>query len=222
MVRHFEEELNHLKERLLHMGNLVTRMINDAIRVLVERNKDCSTEVNKYEDEVNRIQIEIDDRCLTLIALQQPAAIDLRFITSAMKINSDLERMGDQAINIAESSMKLLDFPPSELIIDKLDRMSVKVREMVKKSLDAFILKDADLARSVLLADDEVDDMKDELFRDLLKCMTDDTPNVQRSFGFVLISRNLERIGDHATNVSEDVVFMVCGKDIRHHVADVK
>jgi phosphate transport system protein len=220
MVRHFEEELNRLKERLLHMSDLVTIMIDDAIRLLVERNSDFSNEVNKHEDEVNKIQIEIDDRCLTLIALQQPAAADLRFITSAMKINSDLERMGDQAINITESAQKLLDFPSNAKIIDRLEGMSKKVREMVKSALDAFIGKDMKLAQSVLLRDDEVDDMKDELFRDLLQSMADDTANVQRSLGFILISRNLERIGDHSTNISEDVIFMVCGKDIRHHIAD--
>jgi phosphate transport system protein len=216
MIRHFEEELNELKEKLLYMGSLVETMIHYAIKSLVERNEGLIEEVSKHEDEVNKIQIEIDDKCLKLLALQQPTAIDLRFITSAMKINSDLERMGDQAINITQAVVNLLKEPPLKPLID-IPRMAEIVRKMVKDSLDAFVKKDADLAKSVLLKDDEVDGLKDQIFRELLTYMMADSKSITRALDLILISRHLERIGDHSTNISEDVIFMVLGKDIRHH-----
>ncbi|MFH1824023.1 MAG: phosphate signaling complex protein PhoU [Candidatus Firestonebacteria bacterium] len=221
MLRHFEEELKELKEKLLYMGSLVELMIYHSIKSLVDRKEESIQEVYKHEDEVNKIQIEIDDKCLKLIALQQPTAIDLRFITSAMKINSDLERMGDQAINIAQASINLLKEPPLKPLID-IPRMAEIVKKMVKDSLDAFVKKDADLAKSVLLKDDEVDNLKDQVFRELLTYMMSDSKNVTRALDLILISRHLERIGDHSTNISEDVIFVVLGKDIRHHIQDIR
>lgn len=220
MMRHFEEELNELKQRLLHMGSLVESMINSAVKELVERNEEFSKEVFKNEDEVNKMQIEIDDRCLKLLALQQPAAADLRFITSAMKINSDLERMGDQAINIAQTGQDLLKQPSLKPLID-IPRMSEIATKMVKDSLEAFVKKDAELAKSVLLRDDEVDALKSQIFRELLTYMIENSKNITRAIDLILISRNLERIGDHATNIAEDVIFMASGKDVRHHIQDV-
>jgi len=216
MVRHFQEEMNELKKTLLHMGSLVETMIHLAVKALVDRNADLAKEIFVTEEEVNKIQIDVDDRCLKLIALHQPTATDLRFITSAMKINSDLERMGDQAINITETGKDLLKQPPLKPLID-IPRMADIVKTMVKNSLDAFVKRDADLAKSVLLKDDEVDALKDQIFRELLTYMMADMNNITRAMDLVLIARNLERIGDHTTNISEDVIFMVSGKDIRHH-----
>ncbi|MGA2090996.1 MAG: phosphate signaling complex protein PhoU [Endomicrobiales bacterium] len=219
MSRHFEEELNELKSRLLHMGALVESMIHLAIKALVDRNESVIKEVFEKEDEVNKIQVEIDEKCLQLIALYQPTAVDLRFITSGMKINSDLERMGDQAINMAETGVDLLQQPPLKPLID-LPNMADIVKGMVNNSLDAFVRKDVELAQSVLKRDDAVDSLKDSIFRELLTLMIADQNNITRSLDLILISRNLERIGDHATNVAEDVIFMVLGKDVRHHFDD--
>jgi phosphate transport system protein len=221
MTRHFDEELQVLKERLLHMSSLVESMIGYAVKTLVERKEEFTKEVYNYESEVNKIQVEIDDRCLKLLALQQPTASDLRFITSAMKINAELERMADQAVNICDSSISLLKEPPLKPLID-IPRMSDIVKKMVKDSLDAFVKKDVELAKTVLEKDDEVDGLKDQVLRELITFMTADTKTVVRSMELILISRHLERIGDHATNISEDVIFMVLGKDIRHHIQDIR
>lgn len=221
MERHFDEELKTLKERILYMGSLIESMIHYAIKSLVERNSNLLKEVFKHEDEVNKLHIEIDDICLKLLALRQPIAVDLRFITAAMKINSDLERMGDQAINISQNTEDLLKQPQLKPLID-LPRMADIVKKMVKDSLDAFVKKEPELAKSVLTRDDEVDNLKDQIFRELLTYMMADPNNIERSLDLILISRNLERIGDHATNIAEDVIFMALGKDIRHHIENNK
>ncbi len=217
MNRHFDEELGELKERLLYMASVVESMINYAIKSLVDRKEELIKEVYTHEDEVNKIQVEIDDKCLKLIALHQPAAQDLRFITAAMKINAELERMGDQAVNIADSSVKLLKQPPLKPLIDT-PRMSELVKKMVKDSLDSFVKKDVELAKKVMATDDEVDDLKDQIFRELLTYMTGDSANISRALELILISRHLERIGDHSTNIAEDVIFLVEGRDVRHHL----
>ena len=221
MTRHFEEELNELKERLLYMGSLVEAMIQYSIKILVERKEDLAKDIRKHEEDVNHIQVEIDEICLKLLALYQPTAGDLRFITSAMKINSDLERMGDQAVNIAENSLDLLKAPPLKPLID-LPRMAEIVKNMVKNCLDAFVSKDPELAGKVLQTDDQVDKFKDDIFKELLVYMSQDPNNISRAMDLVLVSRNLERIGDHATNIAEDVIFMVSGKDIMHHLLENK
>ncbi|MEK6645099.1 MAG: phosphate signaling complex protein PhoU [Candidatus Firestonebacteria bacterium] len=221
MERHFDEELKSLNERILYMGGLIESMTYNAIKALVDRNADLVKEIFKTEDEVNKLHIEIDDKCLKLVALRQPTAVDLRFIASAMKINSDLERMGDQAVNIAENTEDLLKQPQLKPLID-LPKMADIAKNMVKDSLDAFVKKDVELAKSVLARDDEVDNLKDQIFRELLTYMIASPQNIERSLDLILISRNLERIGDHATNIAEDVIFMVIGKDIRHHIEDKK
>lgn len=221
MNRHFDEELAELKERLLYMASLVESMINYSIKSLVERKEDLIKEVYNHEDEVNKIQVEIDDKCLKLIALHQPTATDLRFITSAMKINAELERMGDQAENIADASVKLLKEPPLKPLIDT-PKMADIVKKMVKDSLDCFVKKDIELAKRVLATDDEVDDLKDQIFRELLTYMLADPKNISRALELILISRHLERIGDHATNIAEDVIFLVAGKDVRHHINELE
>ncbi len=212
---HFEQDLQTLKQRLLTMGALVEERAHSAIGALIHRRLDEAELIIKSDKEVNDLQIEIDDRCLKLLALQQPMATDLRLITSAMKINADLERIGDQAVNIAENTIKLLPQPPLKPLID-IPRMADIAEKMTRDSLDAFVKKDAELARSVLRRDDEVDQLKDQVFRELLTYMMADPGTIQRALALILISRNVERIADHATNIAEGVIFLVEAKDVRH------
>lgn len=219
MERHFEQELEALKERLLHMGSLAEMMIHIAVKSLVERDTSPLDEVFKNEKEVNQLHIEIDERCLLLFALRQPIATDLRLITAAMKINTDLERIGDQAVNIAQNTQMLLKEPILKPLID-LPRMAQITAKMVKDSLDSFVKRDVELARSVVKRDDEVDSLKDQIFRELLTYMLSNPTTITRAIDLILIARNMERIADHATNIAEDVIFMVLGKDIRHHAEE--
>jgi len=205
-----------LKSQLLTMGGLVENRIHRAVDSLIHRNDAEAQKVIESDVEINDLQIEVDERCLKLLATQTPVAGDLRFIAAAMKINSDLERMGDQAVNIAENTMKCLDKPPLKPFID-LPRMAALAQEMTRDALDAFVRRDADLARDVLRRDDEVDDLKDQVFRELLTYMMADPGTIERALSLILISRNLERVADHATNIAEDVIFLVEAKDVRHH-----
>jgi phosphate transport system protein len=218
---HFEEELQALKNRLLTMGALVEERAHQAVKALVNRNQDAADAVISSDKEVNDLHIEIDDRCLKLLATQSPLAVDLRLITSAMKINSDLERIGDQAVNIAENVIKLLPQPPLKPLID-IPRMAEIAQQMTRDALDSFVRKDAALARDVLKRDDEVDNLKDQVFRELLTYMMADPGTIQRALALILISRNLERIADHATNIAEDVIFLVEAKDVRHGHQEVE
>jgi len=213
---HFEEELQALKHRLLNMGALVEDRVHRAVHALMDRDVDDAAAVAAGDQEVNDLQIEIDDRCIKLLALQQPMATDLRLITSAIKINADLERIGDQAVNIAESAVKVLTHSPARPSVD-LRRIAELAERMTRESLDAFVRKDVTLARAVILRDDEVDRLKDKLFGELIATMVSDPQSIPDALSFILISRNLERIADHATNIAEDVIFMVEAKDIRHH-----
>ncbi len=208
-----------LKSQLLTMGGLVENRIHRAVDSLIHRKEEEAQKVIDSDVEINNLQIEIDERCLKILATQTPVAVDLRFIAAAMKINSDLERMGDQAVNIAENTLKCLDKPPLKPFID-LPRMAALAQEMTRDSLDSFVRRDAELARDVLRRDDEVDDLKDQVFRELLTYMMADPGTIERALSLILISRNLERVGDHATNIAEDVIFMVEAKDVRHHRAD--
>jgi len=221
MERVFDEGLKELKEKLLYMSGIVEKMINFAIRGLIERNKDLAQEIIKYENEINMLHIEVDELCIKLIALHQPTAADLRLITAATRINSELERIGDQSINISENTTIYLTYPPLKPLID-IPRMAEIASQMVKDSLTSFIKKDERLARAVLERDDEVDELKDQILRELLTYMMSDPTTIQPALALILISRNLERIADHATNIGEDVIFMVLGKDIRHHIEDRK
>jgi phosphate transport system protein len=213
---HFEEELQILKNRLLNMGALVEERVHDATHALIERRLDTAERIITSDQDVNELQIEIDERCLRLLALQQPMATDLRLITAAMKINADLERIGDQAVNIAEQAVRILAHPPLKPMID-LPRMAQIAEKMTRESLDAFVRKDAKLARAILARDDEVDQLKDQVFRVLLTYMMADPGTIERALGLILVSRHLERIADHATNIAEDVIFVVEAKDVRHH-----
>ena len=213
---HFEEDLQALKTRLLNMGALVEERVHQAILALIERRPEATEKIIAGDQDVNDLQIEIDDRCLKLLALQQPMASDLRLITSAMKINADLERIGDQAVNIAENAARVLAHPPLKPLLD-LPRMAEIAERMTRDSLDAFVRRDPELARNILARDDEVDQLKDQVFRVLLTYMMADPATIERALGLILVSRNLERIADHATNIAEDVIFLVEAKDVRHH-----
>jgi len=215
MKKHYPEQLAELRELVLRMGGLVEQMTRRVTQALVERNAGILAEVQGMETQVNQLHIDIDEACIELIALRQPAAVDLRFITAAMKINADMERIGDQAINIVERAEVLLTVPPLKPLID-IPRMADIAQEMLKASLDAFVNGDDELAFATILRDDLVDQLKDQVFRELLTFMMADPTTIPRAMELILVSRHLERIGDHATNICEDVIFMVKGKDVRH------
>jgi phosphate transport system protein len=218
-IPHFQEELTLLKTRLLEMGGLAEDRVRMAVRALVTRDMAALEAVLVGDEVINSLHIEIDDRCLKLLALHQPMAVDLRAIVSAVKINTDLERVGDLAINIAEAALRYLQHPPVKELID-IPRMAALAEGMLRDALDAFVSRDQTLARQVLDRDDELDSLKTQVFRSLLDHMTTDPDTIQPALDLVLISRHLERIGDHATNVAEDVIFMVSARDVRHHQDD--
>ena len=215
---HFEDDLRTLKNRLLSMGALVEERARQAVQALMERRLELAEQVIAGDQEVNDLQIEIDDRCLKLLALQQPMASDLRLITAAMKINSDLERIGDQAVNIAQRALELHQEPQLKPYVD-LPRMAEMAQKMVKESLDAFVARDTELARAVCGQDSAVDALKEQIFRELLTFMMGDPRTIPRALRLILISRFMERVADHATNIAEMVVYMVEGKMVRHTLA---
>jgi phosphate transport system protein len=214
MERHFEVELQALRDRLLTMGGLAETMIHTGIKALVDRDESLVQAVLAHEEEMDLLCIEIDDRCFTQMALHQPMASDLRLLVASIKINSDLERIGDQAVSIALRARSLLNQPQVKPLID-IPRMATIVQEMVRNSLDAFVRQDPELARRVIDGDDEVDNLRDQVFRELLTYMMGDTATIPRALDLILISRNLERIADHATNIAEDVIYIVKGEDVR-------
>jgi phosphate transport system protein len=218
-VRHFQEELDILKTRLLEMGGLAEEQVHLAVRGLVEGGRDLTNRVMTSDDAVNRLHIEIDQRGFTLLALHQPMAVDLRTIVAAVKINTDLERVGDLAINIAQATQQYVQYPPVKKLID-IPRMATIAETMLHDALDAFVRRDTELAQNVLNQDDALDDLKTQIFRELITFMLQDPATIEPSLDLILVSRHLERIGDHATNIAEDVIFMVAGRDVRHHAAD--
>ncbi|HVB33193.1 MAG TPA: phosphate signaling complex protein PhoU [Patescibacteria group bacterium] len=217
--RHFEQELEELKQRLLWMAGLAEKSVHQAVQALFEEKEDIAKRVLEEESAINELQIEIDDRVMSLLALQQPMAADLRFILSVSRINSDLERIGDQAVNIAQSVLRILRHPQVKPYVD-IPRMSALVEGMVRDSLNAVVQRNAELARSVLVRDDEVDHFRDQIFRELLTYMMENAAVIFPAFELILVAKNLERIGDHATNIAEDVIYMVAGQDVRHMAAD--
>jgi len=210
-----DKELGALKKNLIHMAMVVEQMIDQAITQLINRNEEFTAELVREEQEINRLQIHIDELALTILATLQPVAADLRLILAATKINSDLERIGDLVVNITENVRVLVQQPPLKPLID-IPRMAELVRRMVRESVESFIAGDIDLARRVILTDDKVDALKDQVLRELLTYMTADHSTIERAMALVLISRHLERIGDHANNIAEDVIYAVCGQDVRH------
>ena len=220
MERHFDEQLQDLKNHLMKMSALAEVMIADAVKTVVERDEDAISPVYEREELVNQMEIEIDENCLTLIALHQPAAGDLRFIMGAVRTNAELERLADEAVNIVQKAEHLLKAPPL-MPFAIIPEMAVLARGMVRDSLRSFVNRKVDLAREVLLRDDRLDELKAKIAAELTAFMTQDSSTVSRGLDLLLIARFLERIGDHATNIAEITIFVVEGLDIRHH-ADQK
>jgi len=219
--RHFEDQLNELKGRLVTMGTAAESMIERAVKSLLERDASRLPDVFKTEQEVNELHIEVDERVINLIALHHPVATDLRMAVMCSKIAGELERIGDQAVNICQNTQELLRYPPLKPLID-IPLMAEIARRMLRESLDAFVRQDAALAQKVLSTDDEVDAFKNQIFRELLTYMMSDPGTIPRALALILISRNLERVGDHATNVAEEVIYAAQGRDVRHHHEETK
>ena len=215
-VPHFREELEALQGRLLEMGGLAEERVRAAVQGLVSRDASLFVKVLHGDEPINQLHIEVDNRCFRLLALHQPMATDLRAIVAAVKINTDLERVGDLAVNIAEAGVRYISHPPVKQLID-IPQMGAIAQTMLRDSLDAFVKRDTALAHQVLNEDDRLDSLKTQVFRDLLTYMLKDQGTVEPSLDLILVSRHLERIGDHATNIAEDVIFMVSALDVRHH-----
>jgi len=211
----FDEELAGLKEKILKMGLLVEAAIRDSIKSLVERDSDLAREVIRKDHQINALDVEIDEECIRLIALRQPKAGDLRFITTAMKITTDLERMGDLAEDICERAIELNEEPPLKPYID-IPRMAEIAQGMLIDILDAFVKKDSKMAYEVISRDDEVDNLTVQIFNELMFFMVQDPKTISRAIKITYVSKYLERIADHATNIAEMVIYMVEGKMVRH------
>jgi len=214
-VRHFQEELEALQSRLLEMGGLAEERVRASVQGLVVRDTAFIDKVLRGDEPINELHIEIDNRCFMLLALHQPMATDLRAIVAAVKINTDLERVGDLAVNIAEAARRYASHPPVKKLID-IPQMGDIAQGMLRDSLDSFVRRDTVLAQQVLNQDDILDALKTQVFRELLTYMLHDPTTVEPALDLILISRHLERIGDHATNIAEDVIFMVSALDVRH------
>ena len=221
MERRFDEELRELNKQLLRMCALVEEAIILSVKALVERKADLAEKVIKSDEAIDMLEIEIDEQCLRLLALYQPEAIDLRFITSEMKINNELERIGDQAVNIAECAQKIIKQPILKPLID-IPRIAALARKMIGDSIDALVNKDEPLARDVCKRDDEVDNLNDHIFRELLTYMIQNPKTITIAVELILIGRHLERMADHATNIAEDVIYFVKGKTIKHHIEEMQ
>ena len=215
-MRHFVEELDYLRSRLLEMSALVEDSVYRSVLCLSDKDPQQAKKVLQNESEINRMEIEIDDLATRLLALQQPMATDLRLLTSAIKINNDLERMGDLAVNIIERALSLINEPLIKPLID-IPAMASRVQAMIRKSLDSFVRRDAELARSVLVSDDAVDELRDAIYEELIEYMERDPKTIRQGINLMFVARNLERLADHATNIAEDVLFLVEGVDVRHH-----
>ncbi len=217
MERHFEEEFDKLKSKILMMGTLVEDQIRNALTALIERDEALAQRVIENDHHVNTFDVEIDDMALDVLVRYQPVAKDLRFVTTAMKISSELERMSDLAENICERTIELNEEPQLKPYID-IPHMAERTRIMAKESLDAFVKKDAALARKIIQDDDFVDNLTEQLFRELLSFMIENPKTISRAIRLSFIAKYLERIADHATNIAELVVYMVEGKIIRHTI----
>ncbi len=218
MLRHFDEELSSLKQKILRMGSLVEDQIRQALNALVERDDALAEEVISNDHQVNAMDVDVDEVCLEMLALQAPAARDLRFITTAMKISTELERMSDLAENICERAIELHEEPQLKPYID-IPLMADHAIKMVGEALDAFVRGDSVLARKVLDEDDYIDELNEQIFRELLSFMMENPQTISRAIRLSFISKYIERIADHATNIAELVVYMVEGKIIRHMIS---
>jgi len=215
MQRHFDEQIQDLLEKLVLMGRVAESMIQLALRVLIERNESLVEEVLRKEQEVNGLQLEIDDRAVKLTALQQPVGSDVRFLFMASRIATELERIADQAVNVCQNAHYVLKSPPLKPLVD-LPRLGELAETMVRKSLEALVMRDCALARVVFEDEQEVDLLRDHIFRVLLTYMMADPGTIERAIALILMSRNLERVGDHATNIAEEVIYLVEGREVRH------
>jgi len=211
----FDEELMQLKEKILKMGAMVETSIKDSVNALVERDNELAKKIIEKDHQINALDVEIDEDSIRLIALRQPKAGDLRFITTAMKITTDLERMGDMAVNIAERALELNEEPILKPYID-IPRMKEIAQGMTRDALDAFVRKDKKLAMDVIMRDDEVDDLKHEVLKELAFFMVQDPTTVTRAMKISFVAQYLERIADHTTNIAEMVIYLIEGKIIRH------
>lgn len=214
--RNIDTHVDELKRLILQMGGYVEKALEEAIGALITRDLQRFTAVHSLEERINEDHIRVDEACLEFMATQAPVAKDLRLILSVIKINSDLERMGDQSVNIAHNGKEYLAQTPIAEALKDIQSMSVIARKMVKESLDSFVKEDCDNARKILLMDDELDKLKHKTFKDLISHIKQNPQAVDASFNLILIARNLERLGDHATNIAEDVIFVSTGKDVRH------
>lgn len=221
MARKLEHDLSDLKDRVLRMGSLVEDAIRKSIKALVERDRELALAVIDGDAVINTHDVEIEEECIRLLAIWQPTGSNLRFITTAIKIITDLERMGDLAVDICERAIEILDEPQLKPYID-IPRMAEASQKMLKDSLDAFVEKDADLAMKVCAADDFVDNLNHQIFNELLVYMLQDPKNIARAVRLTYVAKYLERVGDHATNIAEMVVYMVKGKVIRHMACEIR
>jgi phosphate transport system protein len=221
MARQKEQDIKALKERVLKMGSLVEDAIRKAVRSLVDRDRDLAISVIDGDAVINTYDVEIEEECIRFLALWQPTGSNLRFVTTAIKIITDLERMGDLAVDICERGVELLDEPQLKPYID-VPRMAEASQKMLKDSLDAFVAANADLALTVCEADDFVDNLNHQIFNELLIYMLQDPKNISRAVRLTYVSKYLERIADHATNIAEMVVYMVKGKVIRHMACEMR
>ena len=219
MKRHFDDELKRLKEMLFRMGLLVETAIQKASEALFQRDSKKAEEVLRGDQEINLSEIEIDELAHELIALYQPAAVDLRFITMVLKINNDLERMGDQAVNIAEKAIQINQEPPLKPYVD-LPKMAETARGMVREGLKAFMDRDPTKAKEILEKDDMIDEINDRLYQELQKLMKEKSETVGQGVALIMVSHNLERVADLATNIAEDVIYLTRGIDVRHHIRE--
>jgi len=213
--KHYEQQLRELKDKLLLMSHQAEQMISDAIRALVERKPSLAEEVIQRDDQLDKLEIAIDNTCYEVLALEQPVARDLRFIATALKIVKDIERIGDIAVNIAERGLELIQEPELKRLVD-LPIMADAAQKILKESLDAFVNSDADLAEKVITNDNIVDDLYEQIFRELLTYMLEDPRAISRAIKLIFIAKHLERVGDHSANIAEMVIFLVRGQDIRH------
>jgi phosphate transport system protein len=218
MRSRFHQELDDLRARLLRMGGLAEQAVDRACQAYVDRDLSRCHQVLEGETQINLTEREIDEMAFDLLAMQQPMAVDLRFILAVTKINADLERVGDQAVNIAERVMDMVELPKADLPVD-IPRMATAASAMVRRALESFIEGKAELAQAVLEMDNVVDRMRDDAFIRLVKTMNDRPEVTRQALDALLIARNLERVADHATNIAEDVIFWVRGADVRHNVA---
>jgi phosphate transport system protein len=215
MERHFEHDLEEQKQRLLRMAGLAEMAVHQAMQAVFDKDEGMAKRVLEEERAINELQLEIDERVMQMLALHAPLAADLRFLLASARINNDLERIGDQAVNIAEAAVRILRHPQVKPYVD-LPRMSGLVEGMVRDSLNALVQRTPELARTVLRRDDEVDSLRNRIFHELLTYMMENPVVIFPAFELILVTKNLERIGDHATNIAEDVIYMVAGLDVRH------